>query len=224
MNQDKARYNRNFIIYFIIFSLFFGGRAVWKYYTSYPDTPVEVQIDGKTIVPGRTTVAELLDQGFILTDSSPKQRLVTLGDPSGGTSGDTVGSELYYDEIKEPGDWQIKGGGYETVRLLCGNAEAARLGLVNRSESGQSLLQCTVHDITLKPFEWLADGEYSVDGISMTDLTAEKITSQRGKPERQYEETTDDGGKLSVTVWKGSRYGLSVKEKTDGSIAEITVR
>lgn len=175
---------------------------------SMTGTSTEIQVDGFSVIPGETTVQEVMDAGFDLTDQ--EARIYDINSES-------KFSYVYDPEMMAEGETEYMG-----IIMIKGNETLAYLHVANRKSSDKRLGDCVVSQITLYVGDE-PDGErYAVDGVLLKDLTLEKLIAEKGDYTRQSEKENENGQTVLETVWDKDVYKLSVKNlEEDGTITEV---
>lgn len=162
--------------------------------------PYAVVLNGVEILPGETTVQELSDLGFELSDFSGRQM---VRDGEGGT---TFVYANVYDLTSEAEAMTV----YPGIYLLKEGEKIASLSIANDTKSGISLLKCKIVTVTVD----IDDYDYEkaeVEGVSFTSLSAKTLAEALSKPK------TDTDSK---TEWRRGDYTLTV-EYENGEVSSL---
>ena len=162
--------------------------------------PYAVTVDGMEIIPGTTTVQELADSGYELTDFSGRQM---------------VRDEEGYANFVYAYVYDLTAGAeamtvYSSVILLKDGEEIAGLSIVNDKQSEIPIAECKVVTVTVDNGD-LGYEQASVGGLIFSDLSAETLTEALGKP------NTDTDSK---TEWRRGDYTLQI-DYEDGQVKSI---
>lgn len=168
-------------------------------------SPYLVTVDGFTVEPGKTTVQELSDAGFFLSDSSKRKVVVSGGQvASGYEEAFDISSEV------EPRTY------YYMIKLVKDGQSYASLSVVNESSSKAALAECKVKSISVYSSELKAE-EAKLNGIAMGDLTVDVLKETVGEPKGEEEKESSDG-KSIVTSWSDGYYSMKLDVKEDGKV------
>lgn len=168
-------------------------------------TPHIVTVDNFQVEPGKTTVQELGDAGFFISDSSMRKVKV---------SGSQVASgyEEAYDLSSEVEPRTY----YYMLRLVKDGQSYASLTVVNESSSAATLADCKVRTITVYSTEQKAE-EAKLDGIVMGELNVESLTETAGEPDSSKEEDGENG-KRTVAKWQKGDYTMELTLNEDKTV------
>lgn len=184
-------------------SIFLGGCG-----KAPAGTPHLVTIDGFSVEPGKTTVQELSDAGFYISDTSMRKVAVSGGQVvSGYEEAYELSSEV------EPKTY------YYMLKLVKDGQSYAGLTVVNESSSKATLADCKVRSISVYSSEEKAD-EAKLNGIAMKDLTVDALKESSGEPESEEEEESSEG-KSTVTSWAAGNYSMELTVKEDGTVSSF---
>lgn len=162
--------------------------------------PYVVTLDGVEILPGETTVQELSDFGFELSDFSGRQM---VRDEEGNTI--FVYANVY-DLTSEAEAMTV----YPGIDLLKEGEKIASLSIANDTKSGISLLKCKIVTVTVD-IDCYDYEKAVVEGVSFTNLSVETLTEALSKPKNE----TD-----SKTEWRRGDYTLTV-EYEGGEVSRL---
>lgn len=155
--------------------------------------PYVVALNGVEILPGETTVQELSDLGFELSDLSGRQM---VRDEEGNT---TFVYANVYDLTSEAEAMTV----YPGIDLLKEGEKIASLSIANDTKSNISLLKCKI--VTVTVYADCYDCEkVEVEGVAFPSLSAETLAEALSKPK------TDTDSK---TEWRRGDYTLEVEYK-----------
>ena len=167
--------------------------------------PYVIVMDGLEIIPGKTTVQDLADAGYALSDSSAKI-MASEKDENGNTV------FLYRDvyDLASQADARTL---YSSLVLVKGEQQAADISIINNGGNSIPLSKCFVSDITIRN-NYVDSDKVTVEGTSFSQLTEEKITEMFGKKERVFNATTN--------IWERGNYYFSLEIEEDGTVKKLT--
>lgn len=167
--------------------------------------PYVIVMDGLEITPGKTTVQDLADAGYALSDSGAKI-MASEKDENGNTV-------FLYRDVYDL-DAQAEGRTlYSSLVLVKGELQAADISIINNGASDIPLSQCIVSNVTIRNSFVDAD-KVMVEGAAFPKLTEEKITELFGKKERVFNVTT--------SIWERGKYYFSLDIAEDGTVKKLT--
>ena len=166
--------------------------------------PYVIVMDGLEITPGTTTVQDLANAGYELTDMTGKVMLNERGED---------GEILYryrnvYDLTSEADARSM----YSMLILVKDEEQAAGISIVNNSTSAVPLSQCIVSNIYIYD-DYIDADKVTVGGTSFSQLTEGMLTELYGKPERNYDDSL---------TWEKGNYYFSLKIGEDGTVRSIS--
>ena len=167
--------------------------------------PYVIVMDELEIIPGKTTVQDLADAGYELSDSSAKI-MASEKDENGNTV-------FFYRDIY---DLEYEADArtlYSSIVLVKGEYQAAEISIVNNGGNSIPLSKCIVSEITIRNNYVDAD-KVTVEGTSFSQLTEEKITEVFGEKERVFNATTN--------IWERGNYYFSLDIEEDGTVKKLT--
>lgn len=167
--------------------------------------PYVIVMDGLEITPGKTTVQELASAGYELTDMTGKVMLNERDE-----NGEIVYRYQYVYDLTAEADARTL---YDSVILVKGEEQAAKITIINDGASAIPLSQCIVSDITIYD-DCIDADKVTVEGNSFSQLTVDKITELYGKQERKFNEAT--------TIWESGNYSFYLEIKDDGTVRRIS--
>ena len=167
--------------------------------------PYVIVMDGLEITPGTTTVQDLADAGYELTDMSGKVMM---------NERDENGEIVYryrnvYDLTAEADARTL----YSSLVLVKEEEQAASISIINNGGSSIPLSQCIVSDIAIYS-DYIDADKVTVQGTPFAQLSVEKITELYGKQDRKFNDAT--------TVWEKGNYTFYLEIKDDGTVRRIT--
>lgn len=166
--------------------------------------PYVIVMDGLEITPGTTTVQDLANAGYELTDMTGKVMLNERGED---------GEIQYryrnvYDLTSEADARSM----YSMLILVKDEEQAASLSIVNNETKAVPLTQCIVSNITIYN-DCIDADKVTVEGTSFSQLTEEMLTELYGKPDRNYDNSL---------TWDKGNYYFSLKIEEDGTVRSIS--
>ena len=167
--------------------------------------PYVIVMDALEIIPGKTTVQELADAGYELSDSSHKI-MASEKDENGNTV-------FFYRDVYDLESEAEPRTRYSSLVLVKGETQAAEISIINKGGNGIPLSQCIVSEVTVRNSFVDAD-KVTVEGTSFPQLTEEKITELFGKKERVFNVTT--------SIWERGQYYFSLDIAEDGTVKKLT--
>lgn len=166
--------------------------------------PYVIMMDGVEITPGTTTVQDLADAGYELTDMSGRVML---------NERDENGEIVYryrnvYDLTAEAEARTL----YSSLVLVKEEERAASISIINNSASAVPLSQCIVSDIYVYS-DCIDADKVTVEGTPLPQLTEEMLTELFGKQDRNYNNTI---------VWNKGKYYFDLGVEEDGTVKYIS--
>lgn len=166
--------------------------------------PYVIVMDGLEITPGKTTVQDLADAGYELSDMSGKVMM---------NERDENGEIVYryqnvYDLTAEAEARTL----YASLVLVKDEEQAASISIINNDANAIPLTQCIVSDISIYGYYIDAD-KVTVEGIPFLQLTEEKLTELFGKEDRNYDNNI---------VWDKGNYYFYLITTEDGAVKGIS--
>ena len=156
--------------------------------------PYPIHVENITVIPGETTVQEILQAGYDLSDSEHGEWMNDVGG-------------FYYSEIIDP-TAEADPNSYYNLVLVKEGIDYALIKIYNSEEwKSKSLPECRVSKIEVAAFYEEAD-QVTVLGISLSEVTKEAISEQLGS-----EPEILDSGRC---VWKKGKYSLTL-DPDDGT-------
>lgn len=168
-----------------------------------------VQVGGFEVIPGETTVQDIADQGFDISDYTSRSTQV-VGDS-------VVSGYTEMIDIASP----VEGRSYYNGLKMVKEGQAyASLSVVNESKVGNTLASCKVRSV--KVYDSDEDAENAVlEGIPMKDLTVKALTEKIG--EAEVSEGVDDAGEKRITsTWEKEVFSLEVVTDEAGKVFSFT--
>lgn len=169
--------------------------------------PYAIVMDGLEIIPGKTTVQELADAGYELSDSSARI-MASEKDENGNTV-------FLYRDVYDLSSQAESRTLYSSLVLVKGEVQAAEISIINNGASAIPLSQCLVSEVTIRNSFVDAD-KVTVEGTAFPQLTEEKITDAFGKKERMFNATT--------SIWERGQYYFSLDIAEDGTVKKLTTQ
>lgn len=166
--------------------------------------PYVIVMDGLEITPGKTTVQDLADAGYELTDMSGRVML---------NERDENGNIVYryrnvYDLTAEADARTL----YSMLILVKEEEQAAGISIINNGSSAIPLAQCIVSDIYIYSYYIDAD-KVTVEGTPLPQLTEEMLTELYGKQDRNYD---------NIIGWNKGNYDFDLGVEEDGTVRYIS--
>lgn len=162
--------------------------------------PYVMTVDGTQIIPGTTTVQNLADVGYELSDFTG-QTWVT------GEDGNKYLAYVYVYDLTADAEAMTV---YSSIVLLKDGEEIAMLSIVNDKQSEIPIAECKIESVTVHNDD-LGYETASVEGVAFTDMSAETLKEALGKPD------TDTDSK---TEWERGDYSLTI-EYEDGQVKRV---
>ena len=166
--------------------------------------PYVIVMDGLEITPGTTTVQDLADAGYALTDMSGKVMLNERGE-----NGEIVYRyRNVYDLTAEAEARTL----YSMLILVKEEEQAAGISIINNGASAIPLSQCIVSDIYIYS-DYIDADKVTVEGTPLPQLTEEMLTELFGKQDRNYDNTIG---------WNKGKYYFDLGVEEDGTVKYIS--
>ena len=167
--------------------------------------PYVIVMDGLEITPGKTTVQDLADAGYELSDTSAKI-MASEKDENGNTM-------FFYRDVYDLEAEAEPRTLYASLVLVKGETQAAEVSVINDRGSAIPLSQCIVSEVLVRDRFTDAD-KVTVEGTPFAQLTEEKVTEWFGKKERVFNTTT--------LIWEKGNYYFSVEIDEDGTVKKLS--
>ena len=166
--------------------------------------PYVIVMDGLEVTPGKTTVQDLADAGYELSDMSGKVMMNERGE-----NGEIVYRYQNVYDLTAEADARTL---YDSLVLVKEEQQAASISIINDGPSAIPLSKCIVSDISIYN-DYIDADKVTVEGVSFSQLTEEKLTELFGKVERSYDNTT---------VWEKGNYNFYLWTTEEGTVRGIT--
>ena len=166
--------------------------------------PYVIVMDGLEIIPGKTTVQDLANAGYELTDMTGKVMLNERGE-----DGEIIYRYRNVYDLTSEADARSM---YSSLILVKDEEQAALISIVNNETSAVPLTQCIVSDITIYN-RYIDSDKVTVEGTSLPQLTEGMLTELYGKPDRNYDNSL---------TWDKGKYYLSLKIAEDGTVESLS--
>ena len=164
--------------------------------------PYVVTIGSVEVKPGKTTVKDLADAGYDLTDTSV------------GILSDQAAGGYLYEDVYDLSSEAEPNTCYAMLVLVKDGEQTAELSVINDTAKPLPLAECIINEITVR--KDYADAELTAaEGYAFADLASETAREAIGKAGR----TTSD----YTSLWERGDYSLYVETQVDGSsVSRIT--
>lgn len=162
--------------------------------------PYIMTVDGMQIIPGTTTVQELANAGYDLSDFTGK---VWVTDEDGSQHWEYG---YVYDLTADAEAMTV----YPAIILVKDGEQIGTLSIVNDKQSEIPIAECKIEGVTVHDDD-LGHETASVEGVAFADMSAETLTEALGKPD------TDTDSK---TEWERGDYSLTI-EYEDGQVIRV---
>ena len=150
--------------------------------------PYPIHVENITVIPGETTVEDILQAGYDLSDSEHGEWMYDVGG-------------FYYSEVIDS-TAEADPHSYYNLVLVKEGIDYARITIYNSEEwKSKPLPECRVSKIEVAAFYEESD-QATVLGISLSEVTQEAISEQLGA-----EPEISDSGRC---VWKKGKYSLTL--------------
>ncbi|MCH5259761.1 MAG: hypothetical protein J1F18_08410 [Lachnospiraceae bacterium] len=166
--------------------------------------PYVIVMDGLEIIPGKTTVQDLANAGYELTDMTGKVMLNERGE-----DGEIIYRYRNVYDLTSEADARSM---YSSLILVKDEEQAALISIVNNETSAVPLTQCIVSNITIYN-HYIDSDKVTVEGTSLPQLTEGMLTELYGKPDRNYDNSL---------TWDKGNYYLSLKIAEDGTVESLS--
>ena len=166
--------------------------------------PYVIVMDGLEITPGKTTVPDLANAGYELTDMTGKVMLNERGE-----DGEIIYRYRNVYDLTSEADARSM---YSSLILVKDEEQAALISIVNNETSAVPLTQCIVSNITIYN-RYIDSDKVTVEGTSLPQLTEGMLTELYGKPDRNYDNSL---------TWDKGKYYLSLKIAEDGTVESLS--
>ena len=166
--------------------------------------PYVIVMDGLEVTPGKTTVQDLADAGYDLSDTSEK---IMASDKD--ENGNTV---FYYRDVYDLGSETDARTLYDSLVLVKDEQQAAGISIINDGPGAIPLSECIVSDISIYN-DYIDADKVTVAGIPFPQLTEEKLKELFGEEERNYDNTI---------MWEKGNYNFYLWTAEGGTVRGIT--
>lgn len=194
--------NKKLIIFLVATGVAFAVFLyVFTHATFATGKPYSVDVDGTTILPGKTTVQELADAGFNLSDYS------------------VLYKQAY--DLSAEADARTN---YLQIALVKDAKIYAHLEVMNKDASPKPLSACIVSNVNFTTtYDYQNDDKIAVNGVSLKDITPDKMIEASGKPfEVSDYKSYDESRTGTEHVWKFHAYEMHVITLDDGSLYQVS--
>lgn len=185
---------RKKLIQQIVLSILIAGIIVIIYllnhHPAFAGSPHLVTLGGVTVEPGKTTVKELTDAGYEISDQSLSEWTEIDGT-----------SAYVYHEVYDLAS-EVEGSSFYMLKLVKEGREHAGITIVNHKSSAAKLTECLVYSVEIHASSKGADTD-TVDGIKINQLSLEGLQDLLGEP--------SDESSTGVYEWKKGKYSLRLK-------------
>lgn len=196
--EYKKKAKRSNLLYGAFIAILFVGAILYSRSPCYTGTPHTMQIAGMAIEPGKTTVQELADYGFELSDSMAKATGRVYSPLT------TVATKSYISFLS----------------LMMDGEDYATISIVNEDIGSKPIMECIVREIYVNEY----DVDYQnavVDGVKLSELTVQHLTQANGEPNESY--PVDDGAAVQ-TQWEDAHYSIEIVAKNDGTVKKFQIK
>ena len=166
--------------------------------------PYVIVMDGLEIIPGETTVQDLANAGYELTDMTGKVMLNERGE-----DGEIIYRYRNVYDLTSEADARSM---YSSLILVKDEEQAALISIINSETSAVPLTQCIISNITIYN-DYIDADKVTVEGTSLPQLTEGMLTELYGKPDRNYDNSL---------TWDKGNYYLSLKIEEDGTVKSLS--
>lgn len=195
---------RKKLIQQIVLGILIAGIIVIIYllnhHPAFAGSPHLVTLGGVTVEPGKTTVKELTDAGYEISDQSLSEWTEIDGT-----------STYVYHEVYDLAS-EVEGSSYYMVKLVKEGREHAGITIVNHKSSAAKLTECLVYSIEVRTSSKGADMD-TVNGIQVNQLSLEGMQDLLGAP--------SDESDTGSYEWKKGKYSLSLKSGEKGQVLSV---
>lgn len=195
---------RKKLIQQIVLGILIAGIIVIIYllnhHPAFAGSPHLVTLGGVTVEPGKTTVKELTDAGYEISDQSLSEWTEIDGT-----------STYVYHEVYDLAS-EVEGSSYYMVKLVKEGREHAGITIVNHKSSAAKLTECLVYSIEVRTSSKGADMD-TVNGIQVNQLSLEGMQGLLGVP--------SDESDTGIYEWKKGKYSLSLKSGEKGQVLSV---
>ncbi|HWP50739.1 MAG TPA: hypothetical protein VN626_03470 [Clostridia bacterium] len=199
---QPVRNNKKLVMVIIVMVACFGAILyVATHATFATGKPYSVEVEGLTILPGKTTVQDLVDAGYYLSDYS-------------------VLYKKGYD-LTTPAEAKTN---YTQIALVKDANIYAHLEVANESSSEKTLAECIVSnaEFTLT-YDYQNEDTISVNGVKLKDITPDKMAEISGKPYKVSAYSSYDKSHTGTeSTWLFHAYALHVITLDDGSLYQVS--
>ena len=166
--------------------------------------PYVIVMDGLEITPGKTTVQELADAGYELTDESAKV-MASERDEDGNFV-------FYYKDVYDLSAETEPRTMYDSLVLLKGDEQAAEISIINDRGINLAVSQCIITDVTIRN-DYVDADKVTVAGTPFAQLTEDKITEAFGKKDRSLD---------NIYTWNKGNYYFYLTILEDGTVRSVS--
>lgn len=164
-------------------------------------TPTEVTLGDLTIIPGETTVGELIDAGYEFSDFEHAEWVQ-----------DRENAGYVYTEVIDT-TAEVEARTYYDLVLLKEGEDCAEISIVNENSAAKVLPECKVRSITVDGFRESA-ADTTIKGIAFGQISETALEEAMGKaPEKVSED---------YYVWEKGNYKLQLRLTEEGAVDSVT--
>lgn len=166
--------------------------------------PYVIVMDGLEITPGKTTVQDLVNAGYDLSDTTGKVMMNERDE-----NGEIVYLYQYVYDLTAEAEARTL---YDSLVLVKGEEQAAGISIINNGTSSIPLSQCIVTKVTI--YDYCIDADkVTVNGTPFPQLTEEMLSELYGKQDRHYDNTRG---------WNKGNYYFTFITSEDGTVKSIS--
>lgn len=167
--------------------------------------PYVMKIGDKEIKTGETTVQELSDAGYDLSDLSGRERVF----------GDDFSSEWIYTQVYDLTSETEARTVYPSITVVKDGQQVALISICNESKDNAPLSECRITSVIVYENYWEVE-KVSFEGISFENISSDALTEILGEPKK----VSDNEDKYT---WERGLYSLELEYQEDGTLESVRV-
>ena len=189
------------VILFIICAAILIGLFYFQSTSFATGEPYEMEVDGYVIYPGKTTVSDLTEAGFNLSDYS----------------------SLYKDTYDVTAEAEAKTR-YSMVSLVKEEEPYADIEIINESSNKKQLADCLISAVSIDlKKEYTNMDTLKIKNLELMGITPEKMSEAMNKDgkESEYKSYSDTSPTGTIYTWRSRNYSMNIIVSNEGNLLRI---
>ena len=168
-----------------------------------PAEPYVVKIGDMEVKTGETTLQELADAGYEISDSNGREMMYD----------DEGNLEMLYTQVYDLTSETEARTVYSAIAVVKDLQQVAIISICNDAEENAPLSECKVTTVTIYSNYWEME-KASFEGVSMENMSSDALTEVLGEPTRVSESQ-------DKYTWERGLYTLELNYQEDGSVDNV---